>query len=239
MARQVTLLTLLSDLAECCDDPPYSDSPATFVTKAAATRYLSQSCHAFALQHRGFGILSASTTFNTVSGTTSYAVPSDFAALEYMVYLYQGENQPMFRRVIEDIDLAPRQNASAWGVSDAIYALEGEFFVTNDPKDVFTVTVRYVPELPMRNAGGTPIPDFSADTDVLLCKSGIDQWVVWDAAIKVKRKQDQDPSMFVAARGDIEEVLKASLVDRDTLHAPTVSNAWDRARRTNRDNQRW
>lgn len=234
MARQVTLLTLLSDLAECCDEPAFDAT--SYVTKTAATRYLSQSCHAFALQHLGFGILSSTFAFNTVNGTRSYALPSDFAAHKYMTYLFQGENQPVYRRTLEDIDLAPLASGGGWGVSDAMYSIEGEFIVTNDPKGAFPVTMRYVPELPMRNTGGTAIADFAADTDVLLCKGAIEQWVVWDSAIKVKRKQDQDPGQFVAARNDIEQALKAAVIERDVLHAEQVSNSWDRA---NRSSDRW
>ena len=230
MARSVTLATLLADLADACDDDPYSDSPATFVSKTRATRYLSQSVHAFALQHLGFGILSKTATFTTAAGTRQYALPVDFAAHKYMTYDYQGEPRPIFRRESEDVDLYTRQGGG-WGEAAAFYSIEGEFFITNDPKGAYDVTVRYVPELPMTNAGGTPIADFSADTDVLLCKGAIEQWVVCDAAAKVLVKSQIDPSAKLAMREDIERVLKASVTERDAIHAPSVVDSWSRATR--------
>lgn len=226
MARTVTLATLLSDLAAECDEAPFDTT--SYVTKTQATRWLSQSVHAFSLTHRGFGILSKTTTFTTSSGTREYALPTDFAALRYLTYEYQGEPQPVLRRPLEEIELAARTNADAWGANTAIYCIEGEYFVVNDPKGTFTVTVRYVPELPMLNASDTPIADFSADTDKLLCKVAIDQWVVLDSAIKVARRNEKDPSLYIAARADIETALLEAVQERDTLHAPVVTNSWDR-----------
>lgn len=228
MPRSVTLATLLADLADACDDDAYSDAPATFVTKTRATRYLSQSVHAFALQHLGFGILSKTYAFNTVSGTREYALPTDFAAHKFMTYLYQGEPAPIFRRSLEEVELAPRTSAAGWNYDGAFYSIEGEFIVVNDPKGVFAVTMRYVPELPILNAGGTAIADFAADTDVLLCKGAIEQWVVADAATKVLIKSQQDPSAKISQRNDIESVLKASVVEREANHAEAVADSWSR-----------
>jgi hypothetical protein len=228
MARSVTLLTLLGDLADACDDDAYSDSPATFITKARATRYLSQSANAFALQHLGFGILSKTFAFSTVSGTRQYALPSDFAALRHMTYLYQGEPTPIFRRDLETVELSPNLNSDGWNLTRALYSIEGEFIVTNDPKGVFQVTMRYVPELPILDNAGVAKPDFTADTDVILCKGMIDQWLVFDSAIKVLRKRQQDPSVMIGARQDVEAALKSSVTDRDASHAEQVTNSWDR-----------
>lgn len=228
MARSVTVATLLADLADACDDDPYTDAPATFVTQTRAMRYLSQSVHAFALQHLGFGILSKSFTFNTVSGTRSYALPTDFAAHKHMTYLYQGNPRPVFRREAEEVDLSPLTLGGGWGECDAIYAIEGEFIIVNDPKATFPVTMRYVPELPMLDNADVPIADFSATTDKLLCKGAIEQWVVADAAAKVMIKRQEDPSAKLAQRADIESVLKASVTERDATHAPAVVNSWDR-----------
>lgn len=228
MARSVTLAVLLADLADACDDDPYSDAPATFVTKTRATRYLSQSVHAFALQHLGFGILSKQFNFSTVSGTRSYALPTDFAAHQYMTYQYQGDPRPVFRKSSEEVDLYQQSQTGGWGEFEAIYSIEGEFLITNDPKGAFSVTMRYVPELPILNAGGTQIADFAADTDVLLCKGAIEQWVVADAAAKVLLRGQQDPSAQIARRNDIEQVLKASVTERDANHPLGVVDSWSR-----------
>ena len=52
MARSVTVATLLTDLADMCDEAPFDAT--SYITQTQAIRYLSQSVHAFSLLHRGW-----------------------------------------------------------------------------------------------------------------------------------------------------------------------------------------
>jgi len=218
---------MLVELAESVDLPPFSDSPATFITQTRAMAYLSASVHAFAQKHRAFGLLATTGTINAVSGTKAYALPTDFAALISIMTTVQGQPFKLERMDIDDIDLQPT-NGTGWQSYQAGYAILGEQLIVTDPKAAYTLTLRYVPELPMFNTGGAAIADFSATTDYILAKGSIDQWVVLDSAIKCMRKQEKDPSAFVRGREEIEERLLDNLRDRNEHDASSVRETYDR-----------
>ena len=199
--RKRTVAQMLTSLAMEVDLPAFSDSPATFVTQTQAIELLSQSCHAFSQKHQAFGLLAKTGTISVVVGTTAYNLPDDFAALLGM------ESDPE-------------------GVCGS-YEFFGDQIVVSEPSSAYTLTIRYVPELPMYNTSDVAIYDFSATTDYILTKGTIDQWVVLDAAIKIYRRQDKDPSAVIAAREEIERDLIQNLIDRDALSGNYVRNDWD------------
>lgn len=204
--RKRTLGDLLGDLAEAVDFPRgFSDSPATYVTKTRAARYLSESVHAFAQKHQAFGLLAKTANIAVVVGTTEYALPDDFCALL-------------------DLDSDPH------GMHGS-YQILGEQIILSTPRRAYTLIMRYVHELPIFDSGDAATSDFDpADDDgYILCKGAIDQWVVLDSAIKITRKQDKDPSALMLEREAIEQNLIQNLIDRDAQSPSYVRNDWDGA----------
>jgi hypothetical protein len=215
---------LLDRLAEAVDLPAFTAN--TYVTQTRAIEYLSDSVHAFAQKHRGFGLLATTGTINAVSGTKAYNLPDDFAALINVTTTVNSAPVKLVRVDIDEIDLQPTNNTGwAFGARPA-YAILADQLVITDPKASYTLTLRYVPELPMYNTGNTPISDFGATTDYILTKGAIDQWVVLDSAIKIQRKQMIDPTPFIQARGDIEAQLVENLKDRNEHDAPVIRDSW-------------
>jgi hypothetical protein len=215
---------MLTDLANVTEEPAFSTT--TYVTQTEAIRYLSQSAHAFSQLTLAQDLLSKTDTFSATSGTQTYALPSDFAMLVNMYFPVNGQPNKLYRVDIDDIDKRSTYY-NGWARERAFYAIIGESIITTDPKGTFTVTRRYVPELPMYNTGNTAIADFSATTDYVLCKGGIERWLVLDSAIKVYQKQRTDPSLLIAMRNDIEAALKPNVLDRDAHENPKVRNLWD------------
>jgi len=224
MARTCTVTTLLTDLAEVTEEPTFDAN--TYVTQTQAIRYLSQSVHAFSQLTLAQDLLAKTDTFTVSAGTQSYALPSDFAMLVNLYYQVNGQPNKIWRVDIDEIDKRSTLYGG-WQSERAMYAIMGELIYTTDPKGTYTVTRRYVPELPMYNSGNTPIADFSAITDYIQCKGGIERWVVLDAAIKIYQKQRTDPSILVAMRSDVEAALKPNVLDRDAHENPMVRNSWD------------
>jgi hypothetical protein len=211
-------------LAEAVDLPAFTAS--TYVTQTRAIEYLSDSVHAFAQKHRGFGLLATTGTINAVSGTKSYNLPDDFAALINVTTTVNSAPAKLVRVDIDEIDLQPTNNTGwAFGARPA-YTILADQLVITDPKASYTLTLRYVPELPMYNSGNTAIADFSATTDYILTKGSIDQWVVLDSAVKIQRKQQIDPGPFIASKAEIEGQLVENLKDRNEHDAGQVRDAW-------------
>jgi len=215
---------MLADLAEVTEEVAFASN--TYITQTQAIRYLSQSVHAFSQLTLANDLLAKVDTFTTASGTQTYALPSDFAMLVNMYYQVNGQPNKIWRVDIDDIDKRSTLYCG-WQSERAMYAIMGESIYTTDPKGVYTVTRRYVPELPMYNTGGTAIADFSATTDYIQCRGGIERWVVRDSAVKVLQKQRTDPSLLVTMRNDVEAALKPNVLDRDAHENPTVRNSWD------------
>jgi hypothetical protein len=245
--RTNTLLQLLEDLRTTCDEAVFTTD--TYVTKAEATRYLNKAAQSFSLRYRAFGVLVKYTSFSVSAGFVSTDLPDDFAALNWATFAWQGQQRPMFRASTEEIALAPGSDIAGtisggptgvqtWAAGRPLYAVDGDTFLYTNPGDTYVVTLSYVPELPCYD-GTTNLAkaELSADTDYIRVRTAIDEWMVLDSAIRIYRKQDKDPSLFIAGRQDIEEALVDSIVDRDAMHAPTVTNAWDRGRFQPRD--RW
>jgi hypothetical protein len=225
MARTCTVAQMLVDLANVTEEPTFASN--TYVTQTEAIRYLSQSAHAFSQLTLAQDLLSKTDTFSAVSGTQTYALPSDFAMLVNMYFPVQGQPNKLCRADVDSIDQCST-SYGGWVQGRALYCILGENIYVTDPKAAYTVTRRYVPELPMFNTGGTAIADFGATTDYVQCKGGVERWLVLDAAIKIYQKQRTDPAILMAMRGDVEAGLKPNILDRDAHENPHVRNSWDR-----------
>lgn len=226
-ARSRTLLQLLEDLRVAVDLKPFTTT--TYVTKTMATRWLNEAAQTLSRTYASFGLYSKTTTFNVVSGTKEYAlatIASDFACVQNMIYPLNGE--PARVRRAEDIDLIDMQSSSSqgWASGYAFYLVFGENLIVTDPRGPYTVTMRYCPELPVYNAGGTAIPDFTADTDYILEKGCMADWLVQDAAMKIMRKQRIDPTPWFQAREELSAQMKQTTMDRDVHNAERVRNTW-------------
>lgn len=226
--RERTTLELLGDMALYADVPAFTTS--TRPTKAQAIRLLNESIYDFGHEHKGFGTRFTTSTINVVSGTTTYALPGELAALRYLRYTDGGERRKIHRGTIDDMD---RQGtyARGWSEIEPKYMLLGVAggvpqIMFTDPKASYTVTVGYVPELTCEDSIGTALPELADDTDRLFELGGICTWVAIDAAIKVKEIMEQDATDLRQRRAEIEGRLKSHLEDRDVDEPLYVRNTW-------------
>lgn len=226
-ARNRTLLQLLEDLRVAVDLKPFTTT--TYITKVMATRWLNEAAQTFSRQYASFGLYSKTATFAVVSGTKEYAfatIAPDFAALQSLIYPLNGEPVRVRRATdTEQIDMQS-PTSDGWNSGVAYYLVLGENLLVTDPRGSFTVTMRYCPELPVYNTGGTAIADLSADTDYVLEKGCVADWLVQDAAMKIMRKQRIDPGPWFAAREEAAASMKPTTLDRDVHNAERVRNTW-------------
>lgn len=230
--RERTLSELLGDVALYADVPAFTTS--TRPTKAQATRLINESIYDFGHEHKAFGTRFNTTTIAVSSGTTTYALPGDFAALRYLRFTEGGERRKIYRGTIDDMDREGTYSRG-WSDSKALYMLLGissgaPQIMFTDPKASYTVTVGYIPELTVEDSGGTSLSDLSADTDRLFEQGGICTWVALDAAIKIKEIDQEDASDLRQRRLEIEGRLKAHLEDRDVDEPMHVRNTWGSGR---------
>ncbi len=227
MARTSTLANLKSDIAFLADVPAFSAT--TRPTETQITRWINRALYRFSHRHAMFGTRFKSDTISVSSGTTSYALPTDFAALRYFRFTVNGERQKIERGSVDEVDREDTDSLG-WSTGRAYYWLAGRNVVFTDPKASYTVTVGYVPELEAFNIGGTAISDMSAATDYINSEGGVDDWVALDVAIAVLDFEDRDSTALRMQREEVEQRLIDTLTERDADESLRVRNTWDRNR---------
>lgn len=229
MARQRTGAELLSDLALRADVGAFSSS--TRPTTTQAYDLLTRSLYRFSHKHNAFGTRFKTDTIAVSSGTTSYSLPTDFAALEYFRYTDGGVRHKVRAGSVDDIDREDTDTLG-WSAGHAVYNLRGRNVIFNDPKASYTVTIGYVPELEAYDSGDNAIAGLTTSDDYILAEGGIDDWIVLDAAVAILGIEERDPTALLVEKQMIEEDLQRHLAERD-LHEPiAVRNTWDKRNRS-------
>lgn len=147
-------------------------------------------------------------SWNTVVGTSTYALPSDFNWLRDALAFYNGWKTPLQR--IEIADLADWYNASSWNQAGVGYVLLGQNIqLVPTPQAIYSVEMRYVP-LPT---------DLVNPSDTVMCYSGWEEFIVWRAAATIIAIDGRDNSIQLAEA----ERQKQRILDeahRRNLHQP-------------------
>jgi hypothetical protein len=230
MARQSTLANILDDIRVYADVPAFSAS--TKPTKTQATRLINKALFRFSHKHKAFGTRFKTSTISVSSGTTSYSLPTDFAALRYFRFTENGERRKIEKGDADKIDMLDTYNVG-WQAERAYYWLPDgtQTVYFTDPRASYTVTIGYVPELEAYNSGGTAQAELSSDTDYILDDGGVDDWVALEVAIYiVGAVEERDATFLIALQQKSEQDLIDHLTDRDVDEPERVRNTWDRGR---------
>lgn len=147
-------------------------------------------------------------SFNTVAGTSLYALPSDFNWLRDALAFSNGWKTPLER--IEISDLSDWYNASSFTQSGVGYVLIGtNIQIVPTPTSAYAIEMRYV---------SLPVP-MVADSDTIPCAAGWEEFVVWRAASVIIAIDGRDNSVQVAeAERQKARILAAA--HRRNLHQP-------------------
>lgn len=181
MARTRTLTQLRSDVRVIADVEGETDRHPD----AMLTRWINQSIQAFRLMVSTAGspyYITTTAAADTVSGTASYALPSDFVEAYgvdltvngYTVALpqYEFAERADYTRSAQDSDSMP-----------AYWRVQGSNLVMiPTPDGAYSYQLHYLPT-------GT---DLSADADTFDGIAGWEDWIVYDVALKVLTRDDED-----------------------------------------------
>jgi hypothetical protein len=231
MARTRTLAQLRTEVEQRADIPTSSSSGTRFLD-TEINRYINQSIRRFVgflIGNYSESYFRASSTISVSSGTRSYSLPSDFYQLISFVVTIDGTRVHLERtpNELQDIDT----DNYGWTQGYPTYRVLSSTVVFDPtPRASYTVTVNYHSLLFCFNSGGTAITDLSSDTDYLDGFNGWEEWVINDAAIKCKLK-DEEPIVELQAVNDrIEQEIRRASANRDAGRPPRVRNHYDRLR---------
>lgn len=207
MARTRTLTLLRDEVRQRAD----IEAATTAFPDTELTRYINQSIARLHRKvHREFpGLIVTSTTITTASGTETYALPAGFYALVGRPEVDLGGPNPQQMKRWEWSERTSYLYTTGWSWNWPVaYRLHGADTISflPVPAGVHSVTVYY-----------SPIPtDLSGDSDTYDGRSGWEEWVILDAAIKVATKEEQDTSDLRAERAEHwDEIAKdLAMVDR-------------------------
>lgn len=206
MARTRTLTLLRDEVRQRAD----IESATTAFPDSELTRYINQS---IARLHRKIhrvqpDMLVTSTTITTAASTESYALPATFYALVGSPEVNLGGPGPSTLHRWQWADRASYLYEGGWAYGRPVaYRLVGADTISflPIPNAVYSVKVFYVP---------APT-DLSADGDTFDGRSGWEEWVVLDAAIKVATKEERDITDLRAERDDAWAEIAADLPQQD------------------------
>ena len=227
MARQRTLSELLEDIRVLADVPAFTST--TKPTKVQATRLINRSLYRARKKWRAAGTVYKTSTIAVSSGTTSYSLPSDFAALEdgYLRFT-DGDGSPRVVHIGTMADIGmDGSDPVGWENGPARGVIRGRQLLTNDPKDSFTVTIGYVPETVAFDSGDNAQSDLSADTDYINSEAGVDDWVALDVAITIVGTiEERDPTALLQEMSRTETDLIEAMRERDDDPILRIQDTW-------------
>lgn len=234
--RTRTLASLRQDVADRADIDLPSDSPATFVTKTTANRWINQSCRRFfgkLVQAYGEDYYSSTASISVVSGTNHYTLPADFYQLDYFRVSIGGVTHTIPRAQKDYIDNDPLLNVGwlpPYGLPT--YRLIGNsVYFAPTPLQSATVLMRYIATTFMF-AGSTPSPgaaiaDLASDDDYVDGVNGWEEWIVLDVAIKALMRSERDSNALRSEQQQIEAdmISQSQERTRDAASIRKVYNA--------------
>lgn len=190
MAYNVTFGTLKTSVLDQADEQGYG-----FVSTAELERLINRSyARLYArLAKASEDDYTASTTIGTVAGTEEYSLPADFLILRHLEVDLGGVKPVRLRKyMMREHHLL----GSTWSPGQLIaYRAIGpdKIRFLPVPSGVHTVTVFYIP---------APVV-MDDDADVVDMRAGWDDWIVYDACMKIAMKQEADAATPKALRDDV------------------------------------
>ena len=156
---------------------------------------------------RGAGYYAASANIASVSGTATYALPTDFVSL-LAIYVHDGSRARQMAQW-EWSDAAHMRSMSLRGGytwRSWTYRIVGQLLeVAPTPTEVRTIVVRYIPT----------VADLSNDADTVDGIEGWEEWIVLTVAISLLSKLEREIGPLVQERAVLEAEIKALAGSRD------------------------
>lgn len=214
MARLRTLTNLLDDLRKRADIENVTDR----FPDSELTEYLNQSIARLysSLDMMDHSYYQTSTTIPTVDNTSSYSLPSNFWHLKRATLTFQGK--PYTLRRFNPLDTDAIERLGQGNSYPVFYELEQDNIIFRPvPAAGYDVTIYYA-SAPQR---------LSAGADTFDGIAGFEEWVVLNAAVKVRRKNRQDASDLIADAGEVWAWIESTGHDRDVGQPIQVADVQD------------
>jgi hypothetical protein len=172
-----------------------------------------QRLHAIIVQKFGNDYIVKSSTFNTVAGTSSYNLPSDFFKLLGVDLTIGSAPSNLKKFEFRERNVYRAATVSAFGNSLPRYRLEGSILrLYPAPNAAYLGTFWYIPQLQV-NGGSTNLLVNGADT--VNFDNGWEAFIEFDAAAQMLIKEESDPSAMIAERTKIEHDIEVTAENRD------------------------
>lgn len=196
MARTIQLSELRTRVRERADM-----EDGTFITDSELNRYINASADwLYDLLVKAYGdeYFANQVDFSTVSGQSSYSFASDMSVTNFYKLLgvslvpATGEEIPLKKFTFQERNkYSGAYSANRFGKTILKYRLRGNNLVlTPEPEAAQTIRVYFIPSRTI----------MTNDTDTLEGVNGWEEFVVIDAAIKCKDKEESDVSVLMADR---------------------------------------
>ena len=214
MAKTITLSELRQQVRERADMVN-----SLFVTDSEITTYINQSAsalHDMLVQKFGNDYYLSSSSLSIQSGVDLYSLPADFYKLTGIdVVLSSGRSTPLKRFGWDDRN---RAGHAAVGSVNFRYRVQGtQIRLSPTPSANHTAILWYVPT----------VATLSSGTDVLDGVNGWEEFVVVDAAIKCKEKEESDTRILERQRQRLELRIEEAAENRDAGEPITVRDVYD------------
>ena len=202
-----------------------------FITDSEWASYINQGIAALydiLVSAYGEDYYATSYTFSTVASTDTYALPSTFyksLGVDWRSTSGSGDWSTVERFNFTDRNKTKSTDLNYYADSPGLqYRLHGSNMVLSPVPTVSSqqVQLHYVP---------TPTY-LSADEDTWNFYAGYEDFVISDAVIKAKAKQEDDVTSFIWMRTQAEQRIKASVPIRDVGEPQTITDVYAR-------NSRW
>lgn len=155
-----------------------------------------------------------STTFSTVSGTDTYALPSDFYKLRGVDVRDSASSDYSSLRPFNFNE----RNASTDGYNLLFrYRLAGSnLMLTPAPTGVYSIKLWYTPVA----------TKLALDADVLLDVNQFAEYVIVDVAIKCLNKEESDVSVLMATKADLRKRIENMAQNRDAANPECIHDIY-------------
>lgn len=221
-----TLADLTSDVRDRSD---LGDSQ--FRTDTQIKRYLNSSNRqmtAKLIALYGSDYLAANDTINTVSGTAYYNLPSDCFAPKFFRITLDGHRMRIPRATVDDIDVD--DDTLSWGKFGVIpqhRVMKDQVLFTPTPNAVHVITVHYISTaIAFEGGDDSRIEEMVNTDDYIQGYWNYEEWVVLNAAIKVKNDQEEDPTSLMIEQRAIWDDIVQIAGDRTTTEPEKIRDAY-------------
>lgn len=212
----VTLLTLRTAARERADAVN-----STFISDAELTRYINASAQELydLIIESNKDYATTLLAFSISSPNTSYALPADFYKLRGLDVSLNGSWVQVYN--YEQMERGRYQDLAINRVFANVY-----YHLFNNTLEFLPASyapgsyqVRYVPFMTV----------MSADGDTFNGYNGFEEYIITDAAIKMKDKEESDTRVLMSQKKDLKERIQAMANVRDYADVDRVSDVRSRA----------